>query len=59
MENRVCTTEALVASPVGTYDFNNPVEQVKAIDLAMRYYFGADHWLVVRNRLFPGLRAPV
>jgi hypothetical protein len=59
MENRVCTTEAPTARCVGTYDFSKSVELVKAIDLAMRHYFGAQHWLAVRNRLFPGLRATV
>ena len=56
MENRGCTAEALRESLVGTYDFRSSVEQVKAIDRAMRYYFNADHWLAIRNRLFPGLR---
>jgi hypothetical protein len=42
--------------PEGTYDFAGPVELVKAIDLAMRNYFGAEHWLATRNRLLPGLR---
>ena len=56
MENRGCTAEALRESLVGTYDFRSSVEQVKAIDRALRHYFNADHWLAVRNRLFPGLR---
>lgn len=40
----------------GTYDFASPVERIKAIDQAMRQYFGADNWVAVRNKLFPGLR---
>jgi hypothetical protein len=56
MENTSCTAEALTESLLGTYDFRSSVEQVKAIDRAMRHYFNADHWLAVRNRLFPGLR---
>ena len=56
MENTACTAEVLTESLVSTYDFHSSVEQVKAIDRAMRYYFNADHWLATRNRLFPGLR---
>jgi hypothetical protein len=56
MENALCTAEALTDSLVGTYDFLSSVEQVKAIDQAMRHYFNAGHWLAIRNRLFPGCR---
>jgi hypothetical protein len=56
MENAVCTAEALTEGLVGTYDSRSSVEQVKAIDQALRHYFNADHWLAIRNRLFPGLR---
>ena len=56
MENTVYTGEALVAKSAGTYDLSNPIDLVTAIDLAMRHYFGADHWVAIRNRLFPGLR---
>jgi hypothetical protein len=56
MENAACTAEALIEGLVGTYDSRSSVEQVKAIDQALRHYFNADHWLAVRNRLFPGLR---
>jgi hypothetical protein len=60
MENTGCTaealTESLADSLVGTYDFRSSVEQVKAIDQALSHYFNADHWLAIRNRLFPGLR---
>lgn len=40
----------------GTYDFADPVEQMKAIDQAMRHYFAAENWVQVRDRKFPGLR---
>jgi predicted transcriptional regulator len=56
MENTECTAEALTDRLVDTYDFRSSVEQVKAIDQALRHYFNADHWLAIRNRLFPGLR---
>jgi hypothetical protein len=59
MENTVCTAEAPTESLVDSYDFRSPVEQVKVIDRAMRHYFNADHWLAIRNRLFPGLRNQV
>ena len=39
-----------------TYDFADSVVVMKAVDLALRHYFGAEDWLTVRNRLFPGLR---
>ena len=39
-----------------TYDFADSVAVMKAVDLALRRYFGAKDWLTVRNRLFPGLR---
>ena len=39
-----------------TNDFANPVLVMKAVDLALRQYFGVKDWLNVRNRLFPGLR---
>jgi hypothetical protein len=55
MENTECTAEALTDRLVDTYDFRSSVEQVKAIDQALRHYFNADHWLAIRNRLFPGL----
>lgn len=42
--------------PAGTYDSASPVEVLRAVDLAMSRYFGADDWLTIRNRLFPGLR---
>jgi hypothetical protein len=56
MENTVCTAEALPDSLVGTYDSRSSVEQIKAIDWAMRHYFDADQWLIIRNRLFSSLR---
>ena len=56
MENTGCTAEALTDRLVDTYDFRSSVEQVKAIDQALRHYFNTDHWLAIRNRLFPGLR---
>ena len=47
---------AVGVEPEGSYDFADPVRLLKAIDLAMRQYFGAEHWLPTRNRLFPALR---
>jgi hypothetical protein len=57
MNYRVCTAGTVAASLAGTYDFSSSAAQVKAIDQAMRNYFGTDHWLVTRNRLFPGLQS--
>ncbi len=39
-----------------TYDFANSVLVMKAVDMALRQYFGVEDWLTVRNKLFPGLR---
>jgi hypothetical protein len=52
VENCIHTTERLAVKAIGTCDFASPVELVKAIDLAMRHYFGAADWLSVRDRLF-------
>jgi hypothetical protein len=46
MNYRVCTAGAVAASLAGTYDFGSSIAQVKAIDQAMRNYFGTDHWLL-------------
>jgi hypothetical protein len=37
------TAGAVTESWAGTYDFGSSVAQVKAIDQAMRNYFGTDH----------------
>jgi len=51
-----CIPEMREGKALGTYDFASPVELVQAIDLTMRHYFGAEAWLAIRNRSFPGLR---
>ena len=56
MESGRYATEEAVIPPIGTYDSANPVEVMKAVDLAMRQYFDTHDWLVMRNRLFRGLR---
>ena len=56
MENGRNGTAGVMLEPVGTYDFASSVGMLKAIDLAMRQYFGADDWLAIRRKLFPGLR---
>jgi hypothetical protein len=53
MESCIDTTEMLEGKAIGTYDFAGPVELVKAIDRAMRRYFGADDWLAIRGRVIP------
>ncbi len=40
----------------GSWDEARPGEQMQAIDLAMRDYFGADDWLKARDKQYPGLR---
>ena len=39
-----------------TYDIANSVMEMRAVDLALRRFFGEGDWLTGRNRLFPGLR---
>ena len=56
METGEWAREAVKVEPVGSHDSASPVEVLKAVDLAMRQYFGGDDWLTIRNRLSPGLR---
>lgn len=56
MEKNMGAMESLEFKPLETYDFADPVEMVKAIDLAMRQYFGAADWPSIRNKLLPGLQ---
>jgi len=41
---------------VDTYDLASSVMVMKAVDLALRRYFGVEDWLTARNKTFPGLR---
>ncbi|MFQ5872906.1 MAG: hypothetical protein ACE5JL_03780 [Dehalococcoidia bacterium] len=41
---------------MGTYDFANAVDRVKAIDEALKRYYGAQKWLAVRRKLQPGIK---
>lgn len=59
MEKHVLTKEGSGVDWVDTYDFASPVERVKAIDLAMKHYFGTRDWPVAKAREFPGLRSTV
>ena len=40
---------------MGTYDLAGAVERVKAVDDALKHYYGADNWLAVRQKLQPGI----
>ena len=40
---------------MGTYDLASAVDRVKAIDEALKYYYGAENWLAVRRKLQPGI----
>ena len=40
----------------GSYDDATPVEQMRAINLAMRAYFGTKNWLTARQRVTPGAK---
>ena len=51
-----CGTNTPRVEHVDTYDFASSVVVMKAVDLALRQYFGTEDWLTVRKRLFPGLR---
>ncbi len=37
----------------GSYDLSDLPAVMRAVDLAMRHYFGATDWLANRNKLFP------
>jgi len=41
--------ESLFTGP-GSWDHAAPFLQMKAIDLAMRHFFGCDHWLAERRQ---------
>ncbi len=38
----------------GSYDHVSPVDQMRAISLALRAYFGTENWLTARRRVTPG-----
>lgn len=40
---------------MGTYDLASAVDRVKAIDEALKHYYGAENWLAVRRKLQPGV----
>ena len=40
---------------MGTYDLAGPVDSVKAVDEALKHYYGAENWLAVRQKLQPGI----
>ncbi len=48
--------KAITWEPIGTFDFASPVEVLREIDRGMREYFGAEDWLAIRRKLFPGLK---
>ena len=41
---------------MGTYDFANAIDQVKAIDEALKHYYGTENWLALRRKLQPGTK---
>ncbi len=40
---------------MGTYDLAGTVDRVKAVDEALKHYYGAENWLAVRQKLQPGI----
>ena len=40
---------------MGTYDLAGAVDRVKAVDEALKHYYGAEDWLAVRQKLQPGI----
>ena len=46
------TSAQMRAEPL---DSATPAEQMRVIDEAMRYYFGAKDWVRERNQVLPGL----
>ncbi len=43
------------ALTMGTYDLVGAVDRVKAVDDALKHYYGAENWLAVRQKLQPGI----
>ena len=50
----VIVTELPGGEVGGSQDHAPPVAQMQTIDAIMRFYFGAEQWLAVRNRQQPG-----
>ncbi len=48
--------KAITREPIGTFDFATPVEVFREVDRGMREYYGAEDWLAIRRKLFPGLK---
>ena len=42
---------------MGTYDLATAVDRVKAIDEALKHYYGAENWLAVRRKLQPSVNS--
>ena len=40
---------------MGTYDLVGTVDRVKAVDEALKHYYGAENWPAVRQKLQPGI----
>ena len=40
---------------MGTYDLTEAVDRVKAVDEALKHYYGAENWLAARQKLQPGI----
>ena len=38
-----------------TYDLASAVDRVKAIEEALKHYYGSENWLAVRRKLQPGI----
>ena len=41
---------------MGTYDFARAVDRVRAINEALKHYYGTENWLTISDRLQPGAR---
>ena len=39
-----------------TYDSATDVDKVRAIDEALKRYYGAENWIAVRRKLQPGIK---
>ena len=40
---------------MGTYDLANAVDRVKAINEALKHYYGTGNWLAERQKVQPGI----
>ena len=54
-EQEGCPGESGMRGEDGTYDLSSPGRRLRAMDLAMRQYFGSADWRAARDGGLPGI----